>query len=311
MGRSVTIAPFFMDLNLVRLILTPSMPLASGLSQLVSGNGVAFEAALRKCCCGQPQNVCADCPEQISCAFALLTARKLSHDTELVRRHQRPSLPFVFDTSLTAVSELGLTLLGPACQEVTLFLRAVALVLGQQAGWRIKTLDYQGTSFCLDPASKQGLDSVAVLSVQELLHQYQQQFTDCNSVTLNLHSPLRLMQQGRELNKFLPDQFIRMLLRRLSSLAAYYGVAADAQLFRTLVELAAEVKLVSAGQVKQTESRSAPRGIRGSFILTGPFTDLGPYLALGCLLHVGKGASYGLGQYAVSVNNLDIMNRGT
>ncbi len=139
-----------------------------------------------------------------------------------------------------------------------------------------------------------------VLSAQDLMQQYLQEFVGCSKVSLTLCSPLRLMQQGRELNRFVPDQFIRMLLRRLSSLAAYYGTAADSQLFRTLAELSTKVSLISSDQADLAGRPVAQRGIRGNFILSGPFSDLGPYLALGSLLHVGKGASYGLGSFRIS-----------
>ncbi len=289
-----------MDLNIVRLIMTPSLPLADRLLTLVSGSGASFEAALRACCCTQPQHSCNGCTAQNCCAFATLTARKLSNDAELVRRHQRPSLPFVFERCDAASSEFGLTLLGPACQEIPLFLKAVVHLLGEGGGWSVRALDYQGTPFVIDPTSQQGLDSVPVLSAQDLMQQYLQEFVGCSKVSLTLCSPLRLMQQGRELNRFVPDQFIRMLLRRLSSLAAYYGTAADSQLFRTLAELSTKVSLISSDQADLAGRPVAQRGIRGNFILSGPFSDLGPYLALGSLLHVGKGASYGLGSFRIS-----------
>lgn len=289
-----------MDLNLIRLIITPREPLANGLLALTSGSGTAFESALRACCCTQSQDACSGCPTQDRCTYAMLTARKLSHDTELVRRHQRPSLPFVFEAYDTAATALGLTLLGPACQELPLFLKTVSQLLDHRGGWQVRALDYQGTAFTLDPTKAQGLDSVPVLSAQELLQQYQQEFIGCSKVSLELCSPLRLMQQGRELNRFLPDQFVRMLLRRLSSLAAYYGTTADLQLFRTLSELASQVRLISSCQAEQASRPATPRGILGNFSLSGPFHDLGPYLALGSLVHVGKGASYGLGSYSIS-----------
>jgi len=106
------------------------------------------------------------------------------------------------------------------------------------------------------------------------------------------------VRDGRELNRFDPVFFIRSLLRRLSSLAAYYGEGVDTDHFRYLAGLAGEVRLLRQAVVRDTVAQG--RGISGSYELQGPFAELGPLLCLGGLVHLGKGVSYGQGAFDVT-----------
>lgn len=289
-----------MDLNLVRLFLSIESHAWSGTPPLLTGKGFAFEEALRMVCCSQKNQSCHHCHLIQSCSASVLVARQLSKDPELVRRHQKPGLPFVFSQHMHGNQEnylIDLTLLGTACDYLPLFIKALQHGYSNTICSGLMAYDYQDAAIALELDHLDTISNLPVLASAELLTQNIQRFTCCERVRLDLLTPVRLMKDGRELNCFNPQHFIRSLLRRLSSLAVYYGDGVDQEQFRKLAELTASVRLVR--QLSGTGDDTSLRGVTGSFELVGPFDELGPYLALGEYLHLGKGAAFGMGAFEV------------
>lgn len=258
-----------MDFNLVRLQLS-----------LPNSAGPALQTALhnKRSCFEQP--------------LAALCERPLSNDPELVRRHQKPSLPFVL--AVPEENLLTCQLLGPAIAELRSVVATIAAVAGMPCPARVAALDYQGT---VHPVALDGGSDLPVLSAAELLELAAARYCGCHQVRLELLSPLRLVADGRELTRFDPARFLRTLLRRISSLAAHYGTAGAPEPFVRLAQRAAEI---TVSRNYATAKVSGKRGITGSFLLQGDFGELGPLLELGGLLHLGKGAAFGNGRFRVT-----------
>ena len=291
-----------MDLNLVRLSLSIESHVWSAIAPLLTGKGAAFEETLRMVCCSQKNQSCHHCHLVQSCSASVLVARQLSKDPELVRRHQKPGLPFVFSQHMYGSQEnhlIDLTLLGTACDYLPLFIKALQQLYGNTTCRNLIAYDYQHAAIALEIDRLDTITNLPVLASTELLTQNIQRFTCCERLRLDLITPVRLMKDSRELNCFNPQHFIRSFLRRLSSLAVYYGDGIDQEQFRKLAELTASVRLVR--QLSGIVGDSNLRGVTGSFELSGPFDELGPYLALGEYLHLGKGAAFGMGAFEVHV----------
>lgn len=281
-----------MRLNIVKVLL----PVLSGQTQtslpFLAGKGALFEQRLLEACCAEPSCRADDCTIRTGCPFPGLAARTISPDAELLKRHQKPGLPFVF-APCADTNGFSLVLLGSAIPHLPLFLKALELD-GANA---IRGCDYQDISVTLRPGPDGMVENLPVLAASELIALATPQFQRCSSIRVNLLAPLRLVKNGHELSWFDPVFFIRSLLRRLSSLAAYYGEGVDTDQVRRLAELAGAVTLV-----RRTPAAvpSKGRGITGCYELNGPFDELGPLLVLGSLVHLGKGASYGLGDFELS-----------
>ncbi len=287
-----------MDLNLARLQLPLSASTALALQQLLQGSCSSFEAALLRTSCPTSAYNCRSCHHRTDCQAYTLLARSLSPDPELVRRYQKPALPFVFAPSPTSEPVLRLTLAGPACDALPLFADTLAAMTGEQVRFGLHAFDYQEQLKPLQFQADGQCDNLPLLSLAELYEQYRSSFVGCRSVELAFQTPLRLRHNGHELQYLQPAVLIRSLLRRLSSLAAYYGAAGDSDQISILAGRADAVQLQR--KTDHGEMKSNRRGICGRYQLNGPFEEFGPYLALGSLVHLGKGAAYGQGIFTVA-----------
>lgn len=258
-----------MDFNLVRLRIPLSAPAEQQLTGALAGPVSIFEQPL-----------------------AVLCHRSLSSDPELVRRHQKPGLPFVF--SLPSGGVMDCLLVGPAIAELPRILDTLSNIAGIPSIGTFYAFDYQGRQMSL---TADGGDDLPVLSAVELLDMASPRYGGCTRVRITLQTPLRLVANGRELTRFEPSRFMRTVLRRLSAMAAYYGEAGDPELFIRLAALVDQLRMTGAVPLFPLPGR---RGVLGSYTLQGPCHELGPLLELGGLLHVGKGAAFGSGAFGVT-----------
>lgn len=286
-----------MKLTLVKLLLPLSGLPAALTGPLFNGKGAVFEDALRQLCCAKP--VCApeSCRLLQNCPISGLVARGVSPDPELLRRHQKPGLPYVFQIRYGR-DEFDLVILGSAIAELALFLDVLFPQFSGNKTFAVTAFDNQNSPVAISFDSDGSAVNLPLLETSELLECSTPRFYTCRQIRIDLVTPLRMVRGGRELNRFDPVFFIRSLLRRLSSLAAYYGEEVDSDHFRYLAGLAGEVRLLRQAVVRDTVAHG--RGISGSYELQGPFAELGPLLCLGALVHLGKGASYGQGAFDVT-----------
>lgn len=125
-------------------------------------------------------------------------------------------------------------------------------------------------------------------------------------ITLEFLTPVRLTIQGNLADRPEFHILIRNLLRRVSSLLYFYhGYEWQAD-FAEIIRKAEEIKLSANGTRWLDWERYSSRhdtklklgGLVGKATYRGPLADFRPLLKLGELVHVGKGAVFGLGKYA-------------
>jgi hypothetical protein len=128
--------------------------------------------------------------------------------------------------------------------------------------------------------------------------------------SIRLLTPLRLRRQGRWLNahdlQF--EHLVEALLRRIGVLGRFYGRPAGDD--SSLLEAARGVRIVRRRLSWRAQQRYSHRqkqtmpmdGLVGAFDLEGDLVPLLPLLRLGTLLHAGKGATMGMGQFGLASN---------
>jgi len=298
------------DLNFVQLIVTLRLEADISDRYALFAMKPYFEEAFRQAaCCGG--GLIGPCTSENGCPYHLTFSQPLSADPAALKRYQKPSLPFVFQLQLLPeppnegdTVELGLVLTGSAVNLVTDYLAALegmlripafrrrftaALIKVESAGYdRCRTL-------VMTPGKGMAMDRVTTLSLQGLR---ESAVLAPDAVTVTVVTPMRIMAEGRPLREFSFSPFIRALFRRVSAMAYYYG-GSEAELdFKWLAEQSRSVACADA-DFQWIEWGGSWSGLVGSATFTGNMTEYHPFLLAGEYLHVGKGATFGLGRYAV------------
>uniref|UniRef100_A0A831UBK4 CRISPR system precrRNA processing endoribonuclease RAMP protein Cas6 n=1 Tax=Geobacter metallireducens TaxID=28232 RepID=A0A831UBK4_GEOME len=261
---------------------------------------------------------CSRCVRNDDCPYRIVFGQQLSSDPAAVKRHQKPPLPFAFafpvfppapDAGLEF--DVRLALVGNATRFVAEFVAAVNLLFAGKTEQdklaaeivRVESLGYhdEATLVCEGRGATVIADSLTLLSTEGLCDS--RLLNNNGRMRLRFVTPLKLMQEGRPRRDFSFSLFMRTLIRRISSLASYYcddGVSAD---FRWLASLCESVSLSdsSIGWVEWGGGKQGGKlaGLTGEAVLAGVPEEFIPFLLLGELLNVGKGAAFGLGRFTL------------
>jgi CRISPR-associated endoribonuclease Cas6 len=301
-----------MDLNLVRLVFTLQIEEDCADPYVLFGLKPSYLAAFRHAAgCKQP--VCSQCTRARECTYHRIFSQFLSAEPAALKRYQKPSFPFVFDIPVLPplpnaghTVELGLTLAGIAVNHID---EQLAAILGMLADpWLLKRINvslvmiessgYGDTgSMVMEPESDIDTGRVMTLS---LLGLKEMSVLPADAATVTILTPLRIISEGRPVKEFSFSVFIRALLRRVSSLVYYYGGEEDADLdFKWLAGQSLATETIAA-DFRWVEQGSRWSGLIGSGTFTGVLPDYHPFLLAGEYLHVGKGASFGMGAFHVN-----------
>jgi hypothetical protein len=237
---------------------------------------------------------------QDSCAWDLVFGQRLSADPSAVRRFQKPPLPFMFtfpsrqdSADMPTDIECGLVVVGQAIPCLDMLLEGFSDILLPLAAevLQIGTRDYQGVVQPLGDGSGINCpENLAVLSSDDLLGN---RIWAESCLQIKLISPLRIIKDGRILGNFDFSRFSRSLLRRVSSLAYYYGACEFTCDYKDLSRQAEAVICTDEHFIHTTGFA----GLMGYGRFQGDFSGLLPFLAAGSYVHVGKGASFGMGAF--------------
>ena len=296
-----------MEFNLVDLKIKVRCKKPDLLALSMSGHGGTFAAACKNGVCTRVSIACDQCPVRRECHWHAVFGQILSVDPAALKRHQKPPLPFIFSFPFpeelivaTDTIECGLVVVGRAIHCIDMLLKGFAeFLMGDAAEVtgeiiQVSTSGYQGESTCLG----EGTDIYHAGNLQVLSAEVLQEYSplECSRIDVRLLSPLRLMMNGRQCRRFDFSQFVRSLMRRVSSLAYYYAEYSFESDFRRLASIADSIEC-SKDRFCYEQRKDSIFGITGSGSFNGNFEELLPFLTLGKYIHVGKGASYGMGRY--------------
>lgn len=245
------------------------------------------------------------------CAFGEVFGQTLSSDPSVVKRHQKPPLPFAFQFPVLTMDRGGerrfvidLMLVGRAIQHAPHFIASLERYLGGEVEGapgavieRVESVGYFGERSAWISGNVGGNEKEeSVLLTAEGLKATRVLGA---SAVLTLETPLKIMQEGRALRTFRFSPFFRTLMRRVSSLASAYGEGEMEVDFPWLAQTCGEV-VVSNSTIRWADWRSGRiGGLTGEALISGNLEEFVPFLLLGEYLNVGKGASFGLGRFSV------------
>ena len=305
-----------MEFNLVDLVMCIRMDHKAHPYELLLLLGSEFSTACRCRVCRWMSRDCICCPVRSACGWYSVFGQELSTDPDALRCHQKPPLPFAFSLSMPGETHEGprgiecrLVVIGRAIPYLDMLLDAIVTILdkntrqGRYEILQIASRDYQGT---LQPLGDGGhitrAKNLVVLSVSGIMESRPWEFA---RIGIRLISPLRQFADGRQLRKFDFRLFARSLLRRISSLAYYYGEGSLDCDFRALSHQSGEIVCTDDHFVYETMSGGNKRlsGITGHGSFCGDFNGLMPFLVIGTYVNAGKAASFGMGRYEVIAAN--------
>jgi hypothetical protein len=167
---------------------------------------------------------------------------------------------------------------------------------------RIACRDYQG--HILPSAEEHGIarsgnlvpENLVVASTEGLL---ESNVWGSSDLTLRLLSPLRLLEDGRSARRFEFSRFARSVMRRVSSLAYYYGESEFDCDYKELSRQVADVICREDHFSYLNIENKKLAGITGYGSFLGDFSRLMPFLVIGSYVHTGKGSSFGMGAYVL------------
>lgn len=298
-----------MDLDFVRIECDVISDTPAQLIPVLYDKLRSIEAEFKTICCRFIDESCSSCRMQTDCAYPIIFNQKLSTDPEIIRLHQKPSLPFslyiigIEGNSLSCT--VGLVVVGSAVNHIDLFhfalLRMVETAVSTdlshvKLSLQSHSLDYQSVQHPITALP----ESVILLSLKHILRNT----LHSDSFRLSLKSPLRLLSNGSVLHRFDFSAFFRSQLRRCSSLCAYYG-SGKLELDFSGLSLAAQNVAVLEDGIQYTQSawskRSNRAGLTGVAEFTGLVEPMFSLLLLGSYFNAGKGAAFGSGFHQIEV----------
>lgn len=280
-----------------------------------------FGAALRQgaCVTGLPR--CAECPLLNSCAYPAIFEMP-PRPTQFAQRFSQVPNPYVVEPpSGPATLQPGellvfhMVLVGEATQAqlplvVGACQRALRSGLGQaRVPGRLRAVDAvdaQGrASSAYDLSAQRMTSSLPKLDLTALDRSCP---TPTSGVLLQLDTPLRLQHESQPLRppQLMPRAFIAHLLRRVNlMLDLHLGIRPAPFDAHALLAAADALSHDGSGlrwhdlrRFSARQGRELPQGgVLGPWAWHGDVTPLLPWLRLGQWLHVGKGATAGLGGY--------------
>ncbi|MHB2156397.1 CRISPR system precrRNA processing endoribonuclease RAMP protein Cas6 [Calditrichota bacterium GD2] len=125
-------------------------------------------------------------------------------------------------------------------------------------------------------------------------------------VTLNFLTPTQIKQEGKVVSKINFEVLLKAILRRYHRLRYIHGDGKridfniDWDAVRNIQVIRHDVEEKRFRRYSNKQKRSIPiRGITGKVVLKGNLSPFYHWLKIGEYLHVGKGATFGLGWYRV------------
>ncbi len=314
----------------------------------------SFGYALKAVACSMPHEDCAQCLLVTRCLYPRLFEPRANQPDGLLKRQQNAPRPFIFEPPLpgqkyssslinpeirqaangksngqkrlfteplrfTSGDELrfGLTLIGPAIEELPYIIYAVSLMARHGFG-------VQRTPFALLGVS--AVDGVTTRlkvytpemahiaphdvrrNLSELVKDRLAQLKQVETLRLLFLTPTRIRFQKSVQERLEFEQLVKSLSLRLTMLAQAYSnitlnydcqaLLAQARTATTQTEnlWQQELKRYSNRQGKQVEQD----GFMGETVFTGgAVSELLPLLVAGEFLHIGSGTAFGLGRYHI------------
>ena len=283
------------------------------------GFGYVFKKIV---CVQRARKDCTDCILHRSCVYSYIFETSPPEDTKVLRLYRTIPHPFVIEPPLSGdrIIKQGdrvlfnLILIGKAVDYLPYFILTFA-ELGKQGIGRdrgkfvlekVEGLGENGEGNIIYACEKEVLQNdYPLLEASQLNHTEDK--NNNNQIELKFLTPFRVRFEGKITDNIKFHVILRNLIRRISSLL-YFHCGRELECdFKTYIEEAEKVKTISNDLQWFDWERYSTRqkqkmtlgGVLGQVKYEGNLEPFAQFLRLGEYIHVGKGTSFGLGQYQI------------
>lgn len=285
-----------------------------------------FGTALKNVVCALRRQECKLCLLHRQCVYVYLFETPPGNDSEMMRLYPAAPHPFVIDpprSDLRRVAagesiEFGLVLIGRALDYLAHFIYAFIRLgengLGSARGKfeliEVLAAGVNGPS-SIYRGSEQILKQPPIVDVSSTIAARARDFSGARLLTCKFLTPTRIKFAERLVEKPQFHHLIRSLVRRISSLCYFHCGEKLNMDFRGIIERAESISGIDwklrwvdwERYSTRQKQRMTLGGFVGAVTFRGDFTEFLPLLAVGEIFHLGKGATFGLGKYAISPGN--------
>ncbi|MBO8127658.1 MAG: CRISPR system precrRNA processing endoribonuclease RAMP protein Cas6 [Peptococcaceae bacterium] len=284
-----------------------------------------FGRVFRRVACAQRQGECKECVLKETCPYAYIFETSPPEGSQVLRNLENISRPFVLEPPLETKTEyapgeelaFGLALFGKAVRYLPYFiicfeeLGRVGIGKGRKPYQlaRISALDVEDTATEIYNARDRIVKNIdIVIAGEKVWERAQAQYLGRNEISIRLLTVTRLKHDNHFVRSLPFHVLIRGLLRRISSLSYFHHERELRVDYKGLIERAEQVTTVKentrwvdwARYSHRQDGRVNLGGLMGEVTYRGNNLDeFLPLLALGELIHVGKGAVFGMGRYEI------------
>lgn len=285
-----------------------------------------FGHAFRRAVCLQQGMECAGCLLRERCVYVYIFDTPPPPQSPYLRKVPTAPHPFVLEPPRgpKRVYEPGelltfhLLLLGRAIDYLPYFIftfdQLGGLGLGKGNGKyrleEVQGVDGLGEQGCIIYRGRERILSgdFPLLEADELLQDRAEGGTGEGRLVLDFLTPTRIKSEGNLQEKLAFPLLVRNLLWRLQLLSCFHGEGEPGLDHQDLIARAGEVVVEDSQLIWEDWERYSGRqkvrmklgGFQGRISFEGPWQEFLPLLQLGELIHVGKGSSFGLGQYRIA-----------
>ena len=292
----------------------------------------AFGRAFRNVGCAALSLGATDCVLGDRCPYHYVFETRVQPGSAIMTRVESAPRPFVIEPPLDSgrvyepgeTLTLGLALIGRAIDYLPYFVFAFEELgrtgLGRGRGrCRLETVsslsphntaDSGGRTLAYVESKRHFSPTLDVLTASDIAAP-----PDASSpVTVEFLTPTRLHHQGRMVEKIDFHVLFRNVLRRVNFLSHFHcdgSLMHDAheltEAARAVTTLASDLRWERWERYSARQEQRVPMdGMVGRVVYEGDLAPFWPWLALGEWVHVGKGATFGLGRYVIESAQNDV-----
>lgn len=282
-----------------------------------------FGHAFRKVTCALRQKDCSSCIIREKCIYIYVFETQPPVDATHLRKIRSIPHPFVLEPPLDTKRfyrpgehiSFRLVLLGKAIDYLPYFIYTFEelgrMGIGRgKAGFSLEEVRIAGAD-CGSRRIYSGLEKVLHVNEdcvdEKAVSASGRSIAGEGEIVLRFLTPTRLIFEERLVTRPEFHHVARNLLRRLYNLLQFHCGLTEEWDFKGLIEKAQAVRTVSSKiywydwerYSSRQDTRMKLGGFMGEVTYAGDFTPFAWHLALGEYLHLGKGATFGLGKYEV------------